>query len=58
MAGKLKGVIAAQTPRGSRREYVSISCATSSLSPRSVDVIALAVSTTFLRQLNRGLGLT
>ena len=46
IAGKLNGVMAAVTPRGSRREYVSMSAATSSLSPRRVDVMAVAVSTT------------
>ena len=46
IAGKLKGVMAAVTPSGSRREYVSMSEATSSLSPRRVEVIAVAVSTT------------
>lgn len=47
IAGKLKGVIAAHTPRGNRREYVSMSLATSSLSPRRVEVMAVAVSTTW-----------
>jgi hypothetical protein len=47
MAGKLKGVMAAQTPRGNRREYVSMSRATSSLSPSNVDVMAVADSTTY-----------
>lgn len=47
IAGKLNGVIAAVTPRGSLLEYVSMSLATSSLSPNNVDVMAVAVSTTW-----------
>jgi hypothetical protein len=46
MAGKLKGEILAQTPRGSLLLSVSMSFDTSSLSPMRVEVMAVADSTT------------
>ena len=46
MAGKLKGQMAATTPRGSRYDLVSMSLATSSTSPCSWVVMPQAVSQT------------